>query len=342
MYDFAMNWIFCQTSASIRIVSEFKQNATGYNMNNQIHLGKLYFIGAFTLAGTSVVAARFVSGKLGVFTIAFFSMLFALMLLLPISMKKLRLELKTMTLQNAGSVLIQAIFGMFLFRFFLLNGVSRTSSLEAGILTGATPAITAVLAWALLREKVGGKAIAGILATVLGSLLVQGIADAGYQLSSAHLIGNLLVLGAAASESVFNILCRVSVLKKESDGAPLDPLVQTTLVTLSALLLCAVPAAFEEPIVCLAALGTVEWLALLWYGLFVTALAYLCWYAGIKRCGAFTAAAFSGLMPLTSMLLSTLLLKESTNLSQWLGGVCVIAGMMLIGANTTTKAKLSL
>ena len=31
------------------------------------------------------------------------------------------------------------------------------------------------------------------------------------------------------------------------------------------------------------------------------------------------------------MLLSTLLLRESTNLLQWLGGGCVIAGMLLIG-----------
>jgi drug/metabolite transporter (DMT)-like permease len=79
---------------------------------------------------------------------------------------------------------------------------------------------------------------------------------------------------------------------------------------------------------------------LLWYGVFVTALAYLCWYAGIKRSGAFTAAAFTGLMPLTSMLLSTILLRESTGLLQWLGGVCVIAGMLLIGLKK--KAQLIL
>ena len=303
-------------------------------MNHTTRSGKFFFIGAFSLAGTSVVAARSVSGKLGVFTIAFFSMLFALLLLLPLSWKRLRVELKTMTLQNAFSVVLQSVFGMFLFRFLLLNGVSRTSSLEAGILTGATPAITALLAWALLREAVGRRSIAGILATVLGVFLVQDIANAGLSLSSEHLIGNLLVLGAAASESVFNILSRNSALKKEASGSPLDPLVQTTLVSVASLLLCAIPAAFEAPIARLAAIGLLEWSSLIWYGVFVTALAYLCWYAGIKRCGAFTAAAFSGLMPLTSMLLSTMLLRETNNLFQWLGGACVIAGMMLIGTKS--------
>ncbi|NLI53126.1 MAG: DMT family transporter [Clostridiales bacterium] len=296
--------------------------------------GKLFFVGAFSLAGTSVIAARVISDRLGVFTIASVSLFFALMLLVPICLNRLRNALRILTPRTIGAVLTQALFGMFLFRCLLLNGVSRTSALEAGVLTGATPAITAFLAWALLREKVGGKALTGMAATVAGVLLVQGLSGIVGGLNAAHLVGNLLALGAAASESIFNITCRLSVLQKEADGAPLDPLVQTTLVTFAALLFCAVPAAFERPVTRLASIGAAEWLALLWYGFFVTALAYICWYSGIKRCGAFTAAAFSGLMPLTSMLLSAILLRENTDLVQWLGGGLVIAGMMLIGSKT--------
>jgi len=300
-------------------------------MKNESRIGKLYLTGAFSLAGTSVVAARYVSGQLGVFTIAAVSMAFALLLLLPISYRKLRETLRVLTLRQAGTILIEAFFGMFLFRFLLLNGVSRTSALEAGILTGATPAITAFLAWAILRETVGVRSLIGILSTILGVLLVQGIANAGFAVDRSHLVGNLLVVGAAASESLFNIVCRTSVLKKAASGNPLDPMVQTTLVTAGALLLCLIPAAFEAPVVRLSQLGIVAWLALVWYGVFVTALAYLCWYAGIKRSGAFTAAAFSGLMPLASMLHSTMLLREKADVFQWLGGACVIAGMVMIG-----------
>ena len=301
-------------------------------MKDDTRIGKFYLAGAFSLAGTSVVAARYVSGQLGVFTIAAVSMAFALILLIPICFQKLMRTIKQLSFRQVVAVLLQAFFGMFLFRFLLLNGVSRTSTLEAGILTGVTPAITAFLAWAFLRETVGFRAVGGIFATILGGLLVQGIAKAGAGWNSGHLIGNLLVVGAAASESIFNIVCRTSVIQKAAEGNPLDPLVQTTLVTIAALLLCLIPAAFEQPMIRLAQIGIVEWTALLWYGIFVTALAYLCWYAGIKRSGAFTAAAFSGLMPLTSMLLSTLLLRESTDVFQWLGGACVIAGMILIGA----------
>lgn len=307
------------------------------NQTKEPTVGKLFLTGAFVLAGTSVVAARFVTGRLGVFTIALVSMAFALLLLVPLCFSKIRQTLQSITLPQILTILIEAFFGMFLFRFLLLNGVSRTSALEAGILTGATPAITAFLAWAFLKEKVSLRALVGIAATISGVLLVQGITKRGVDLNAGHIIGNLLVLGAAASESVFNILCRSSAMKKAAEGTPLDPLVQTTLVTFAALLFCLVPALFEEPLARLSVIALTEWAALLWYGVFVTALAYLCWYAGIKRCGAFTAAAFTGLMPLTSMALSTLLLRENTDVFQWLGGACVILGMLLIGRQKVKK-----
>ena len=39
-------------------------------------------------------------------------------------------------------------------------------------------------------------------------------------------------------------------------------------------------------------------------------------------------------MPFTSMLLSTVILGEGTDHRQWLGGFLVIAGMILIGAES--------
>ena len=295
--------------------------------------GQFYFIGAFSLAGTSVVAARFVSGAIGVFTIAAVSLFFATLALLPVCARRLSVAFQSMTLHTATEILLQALFGMLLFRFCLFNGISRTSSLEAGVLTGATPAITALLAWILLKEKLHINTFFGLVATVAGVVLVQGLAGLRGGLKPGHVFGNILVLCAAASESVFNILSRTAVLNGDRQARPLDPLTQTTLVTLAALILCCVPAAFEQPVMRLSSLGLVGWSALLWLGVIVTALAYICWYSGIKRCSAFTAAAYSGFMPLTSMILSALLLREQTDAFQWIGGACVILGMVLIGSN---------
>ncbi|WP_242975783.1 EamA family transporter [Desulfosporosinus sp. FKB] len=51
-------------------------------------------------------------------------------------------------------VFLVPLCGIFLFRMFLLRGLDYTSAGEAGILAGATPAITALLAMMALKEPV--------------------------------------------------------------------------------------------------------------------------------------------------------------------------------------------
>ncbi len=306
--------------------------------------GRLYLFCAFSLAGTSVISARFVTGKLGTFTITAVSLFFALAFLVLLCRRQLVRYIQKMLFRNFIFLSLQALCGIFLFRMFLLSGLQYTSAGEAGILTGATPAITAFLAMVILREPVGGRKLAGILCTVGGILIIQGMLSPGNGLSLEHIGGNTLVLCAAACESVFNTLSRISAVNAAADQEePFSPIVQTAIVSAITLILCLIPAAFEKPLKALSGIGLSGWMALLWYGVFVTAVAFICWYSGIKRCGAFTAAAFSGMIPLTSMLLSTVILGESTDYRQWLGGFLVIIGMILIGTEgmdaTSAKSK---
>lgn len=294
--------------------------------------GKLYLICAFSLAGTSVISARFVMGRLGTFTITAVSLFFALMFLAPLCGKQFVRYIRLMSFRNFLYLSLQALCGIFLFRMFLLNGLYYTSAGEAGILTGATPTITALLAIIILREPINGRKLTGILCTVGGILIIQGVLTPGNGLSLEHIRGNMLVLCAAACESAFNTLSRFSAVKAAADlKEPSSSIAQTAIVSAIALILCLIPAAFENPLKELSEIGFMEWMALLWYGVFVTALAFICWYSGIKRTGAFTAAAFSGMMPFTSMLLSIVVLGENSDYRQWLGGFLIIVGMILIG-----------
>lgn len=137
--------------------------------------GTVYLISAFTLAGTSVIAARFVSGRLGTFTITAISLSFAILALLPLSRRDLGIAVRQMEARDWLTLLFQALFGIFLFRMFLLQGLIHTSSGEAGVLTGATPAVTALFAWFLLKEPVNNKSLFGIFSTINGILLLQGL-----------------------------------------------------------------------------------------------------------------------------------------------------------------------
>ena len=313
--------------------------------------GPLYLFCAFTLAGTSVLSAQFVSEKLGVFTITCASLFFALVFLLPFCRGILLSAVRSLTGKDLIFLFLQALFGMFLFRMFLIMGLLHTSAGEAGILTGATPAITAILACFFLKEHSDFKKLLGVFSTVSGVLLLQGLLLPGNHFSADHFAGNLLVLCAASCESIFNIISRFFVRESPSSESfveestsgernPMNPMAQTTIVSMIAMILCLIPASLEHPFQLLSQIGIKEWLALLWYGVFVTALAFIFWYAGIKRCSAITAAAFSGMMPFTALILSVLLLGETAGIRQWSGGFLVIAGIILIGISRPPRVNL--
>lgn len=288
---------------------------------------------AFGFAGSSVVAARVVGASLGLFTVAATSLFLAGVGLLALCWRQLLRDIRLLNRADWLALLVQAACGIFLFRFFLLKGLGLTSAAEAGMLTGATPAFTVVLAALLLKEAPGGRRLLGIISTVSGVVLIQGGLEYRGAISGVHLRGNALVLAAALSESFFSVSSKLDSIRRQQIQKPeLEPMVKTTLVIGIALLLCTIPACLERPWDGLTALDLKQWLALFWYGFVVTALGYVFWYAGIKLCPASSAAVFSGLMPLTALLLSFLLLGENPASAQWLGGGLVVAGMLLTGA----------
>lgn len=296
----------------------------------KLHKGHVYLMLAFSLAGTSVVTGRSLTTALDSFAITIVSLGLMLLCLFPFFAAKTLHTIRRLQRTDWAALLCQGLFGIFLFRTLLLTGLPLTSTAEAGILTGAAPAITALLAWFFLHESLSAKAILGILCTVTGIMLLQNNPLTNTGLLWQHTAGNLLVLGAAACESVFNVLSRKQNRNDESAQPPIHPLVQTMLVAVIAGLLCLLPAIRGKSLAPIWSIGWQEWGALLWYGLIITALSFVCFYEGVKRCDAYTTAALSGLLPLTALLLSVLLLGESVTYRQWLGSSLVVCSVLLL------------
>ena len=290
----------------------------------------LCLLAAFTLAGTSAVTAKLLAGKVGAFTATAVSLALAFLLLAMLRRGRLFAHIRAMGWRQAGLVALQAVFGIVLYRALLMAGLRHTSAAEAGLLTGATPVFTVLLARLFLGERLNMRQAIGAACTLLGVLLIQGLLTPAGGLQGAHRTGNLLALGAALSEAVFNVLSR-GAYGRVRVAAQADPVTHTALVTLAALLLCLAPAAFEQPMQALAALHVGDWLALYWYGFVVTAVSFVLMYAGIRHASAISVAAFSSMMPFTGLALSVWALGEHVLPSQWFGGLAVAIGMVLIG-----------
>ncbi len=297
--------------------------------------GRLYLTTAFVLAGSSVVAASFISGYIPPFTTTFFSLVFASLTALLVCGRKMYHIGKRLSKRTWLAISLQALFGSFLFRAFLTLGLQHIGSAEAGIITGATPAITAVLTWVMLRENPNIRIITGIFLTFAGILMVQGFP---FELSLDKLqpLGTILVLCSAVSESLFTTLSR-KIHTGEQDEEPLPPVVHAGYVSFIAMALCLIPTLIERPWAKLIALPVSGWLALAWYGSVVTIVAFACMFAGAKRCDGYTIAAYAGIIPVSAAALSVILLHETINAYQIAGCAMVVFATAVISKRKKTK-----
>lgn len=298
-----------------------------------------FLVLAFALAGSSVIPGKILS-NLPPLAAAAGSVAVGLVALLPFAIREKGPERGT--IRRALPLLAaQAFFGLALFRVLLFAALARTSASEVGVATSATPAITAALAALFLKERVGALKALGIAGVVAGVALLEsrtgapggesaaaalsGSAGANAGAGAERLVGLALAVGAAASESVFNVMAKRL-------PSSLGPMRTSAAVTALALAMLAPLSAATGERVAIADLGAERIGAFAYYGIFASALAYFCWYRGIARVPASTAGVFSGIMPLSGFALSVLLLGDRPGALGAVGAALALAGMTLCAA----------
>lgn len=285
------------------------------------------------LAGSSVVAGKLMSGTVPVFLSQGISLVFALMLLVPLAVYK-EGGWPRVSGRDLLILILQALLSMFLFRVFMLTGLKYTSAVESGIVTGSTPAVTAVLAGLFLKERIPMMKKAGIAATVAGIVAINlaGAISGGLDLSGS-LAGNLLTFLAVVGEALLTILWK-------STSGKVSYVTGAMYVTLFSFAMFLPVSIFQAARFDFASAGPELWLFTAYYGIAVTAVAYICWFKGISQVSAGTAAAYTGCIPVTALVLSAAILKERITISQCAGMLLVVSGILLVSSSVANTPGL--
>ena len=104
------------------------------------------------------------------------------------------------------------MFGIVINQFAFLEGLSRSSVIDTGILLTITPIITMLFAALFLKEPITGRKILGVLVGLSGALLLvfaDGISVDG----NGSLIGVLLLLSSALSFALYLTLFRGLIVR---------------------------------------------------------------------------------------------------------------------------------
>lgn len=281
-------------------------------------LAILMMIAAMSLAGSSVVVGKILSDTIPVFLASFGSLLVAFLGMLPLMRGKSR-EIYQLTMRDWKYLFLQGLCGIVLFRVFILYGLQSTGAIQAGIITGTTPAVLGLLSFILLREKLTRQGVTGLLLAVCGCVVINLVDMGGSGENS--ILGCILVGCAVVSESLFTIF-----RKKVAESV--SAVTNTTVLVFCSLLLLALPAAYDYSRM-ETGLSLEASIAIIYYGLFATVLAYLLWTAAVGKVNGAIAGASTAAMPASSVLLAALILGEKIELVHFAGCLFIITGILV-------------
>jgi drug/metabolite transporter (DMT)-like permease len=197
-------------------------------------------------------------------------------------------------------------------------GETRIDSGLAGILNGATPLLTLVVAIALLpEERATASRVAGLLVGFVGVVIIVGPWRNGAL--AGDFAGELACLGAAACYGVAFVYTRRFIT---GTGLPLV-LAAGQLVAGAAILLVLSPFVATDP-VHLQARVVASVLAL---GVLGTGLAYVLSYGIIRDEGATTVSMVTYLIPIVAFVLGVTVRGEPVHWYVFVGAAIVIAGV---------------
>lgn len=284
---------------------------------------------AMMIVGSSVVAGKLIISSFPVFLASGLRFIVASLILVPLLLWKEK-RLPRIERSVFGILFLQALTGVFLFNIFMLYGLKFTTAVEAGIITSTLPAVIGVIAVLFLKEKLSRTKIIGILLAVVGVLFMNIMSGEGSNVSS--LLGNSLIIGSVLTEALF-----ISLGKAISHKV--TPLTISTMMSVFGFILFLPFSIYEGMSFSFSSVDMMDWMNILYFGVVVTVLAFLLMYQGLTKVSASSAGVLTSVLPLSTVVLSFLILKEEILISHLLGMLFIIAAIFILSKDTSREAK---
>lgn len=217
--------------------------------------------------------------------------------------------------------------------YFLLEAraLELTSASQAGMVAAIMPLLVAVMAWALLKEQIQRQTMIGFAVAIAGVCWLSLAGDssdnapnplfgnfleflamvcaAGYTIALKHLTSNYPPLFLTAFQAFIGSLFFFPFLLHPNIGWPLS----------------------WEPIPAL---------AVIYLGIAISCLAYLCYNYGVSRIPANRAGAFINLVPVFAVIMGMVIMGDKLNLYQLFACALVFFGVWLSSRKTSTVTSL--
>lgn len=218
-------------------------------------------------------------------------------------------------------ILILGLTGVLAYNYCFFSGLKTIPANRASLIIATNPAFIALASTIIFGERLRPINGVGILASVCGAAFVVSKGDTAL-LMAGFGQGELFIIGCVVSWAAYSLVGK-SVMRA------LSPLLAVTYACILGTALLLVPALSEGLLTSTPPYSRATWTAIVYLGVFGSAIGFIWYYEGVRAIGPSRAGVFISFVPLTSILLAYVLLDEPIDVSLALGASMVITGVVL-------------
>lgn len=230
-----------------------------------------------------------------------------------------RAHVQRLTRRDWAVVVLLGVIGQFLYQILFIEGLERTSVMNASIIIACTPAAVSIASAAVGHERLPlGHWLGTALSFVGVTLIVRGGAATG----ASSPTGDLMMMACVLCWTVYTVAGRPLL-------ARYSPLVITGLsmsIGTAIFLPFAVGDFARTP---WSDVRTVAWVCVVFSSLLALNFSYTAWYLGVRQLGSSRTSIYSNVVPVAALVVAMAWLGERLAGMRLLGAVLVASGVLL-------------
>ncbi|PEW09356.1 multidrug transporter [Priestia megaterium] len=286
----------------------------------------LYALMSISFWGISFVSTKAVLDKLDPYTLLVLRFCIgALFLLVLLVLKRYPLNIP---LKYIPHLIVLGILGVFVHQVIQATALLTINASAAGWIISFSPVFTVILSVFFLHEKMTVLKASGMIVAIIGVLLVTTSNNQqSFQLSIN--VGYLLMILSTLNWAIYSVLLKRLHIQ-------LPSLVVTFYMCLIGFTLTTPFLVRNKGWEMMPFLTNVEWVHLLFLGVFVSGVAYWYWAKALEVLEASQVSVFLYLEPVATLVTAILLLQEKIIPVSILGGIIIIIGVILVNGRLLT------
>lgn len=283
---------------------------------------KLFLTAVFW--GGTFIAGRYVTRDVGPFSAAFLRFAVASMLLLLL-VRRTEGRLPSVQGRQIIPLILLGMTGVFAYNVFFFKGLKLIHAGRASVIVANNPIVIALFAALIFRERLTVLKVMGIVLSVIGAIIVVSKGHVAEVFRGGIGWGEIFIFSCVASWGCFSLIGKAVM----THLSPLVSVAYSSTVGAAALL---VPAWLEGMFTDISHYTLLDWLGIVYLGIFGTVIGFVWYYQGIKAIGPTKAGQFINFVPPSAIVLAFFILGEPVTSSLLLGAFFVITGVYITNA----------